>query len=177
LRDYAKAPETTPDLHGGEMTWLALRMYREYREYDECSPLAIEGLGLEMLVSVARRRGVDERRAPNWLGRAVDLLRSEFFRNLTVNEIAAEVGVHPLHLSRVFRQFHRQSIGDYLRQVRIQFACQRLMEAEAQLADVAAATGFSDQSHFTRVFKQVTGLTPGVFQKRVAPPGPSQPAR
>jgi AraC family transcriptional regulator len=165
LREYATAPETTPDLHGGEMTWLALRLYREYREFDACSPLAIEGLALELLASVARKRGVDEKRAPHWLSRAVDLLRSEFHRNLTVNEIAAEVGVHPLHLSRVFRQFHRKSIGEYTHRLRIQFACQRLSESEAQLADVAAASGFADQSHFTRVFKQVTGLTPGAFQK------------
>ncbi|MGE0131033.1 MAG: helix-turn-helix domain-containing protein [Blastocatellales bacterium] len=168
LREYAALPETTPDLHGGEMTWLAMRLYREYREFDACSPLAIEGLALEMLASVARKRGAEEKRAPVWLARAIELLRSEFHRNLTVNEVAAEVGVHPLHLSRVFRQFHHQSIGEYTHRLRIQFACQRLSDAEVQLADLAAASGFADQSHFTRVFKQITGLTPGAFQKMAA---------
>ena len=165
LREYAPTPETFPDLHGGEVTWLAMRLYREYREPDACSPLVVEGLALEMLAAVARRGGTYEKRPPAWLSRVVEMLRAEFQRNLTVAEVAAEAGVHPFHLSRVFRQFHHQSIGDYTHRLRVHYACQQLSGAEAQLADVAAEAGFADQSHFTRVFKQITGLTPGVFQK------------
>src|SRR5207248_10375728 len=49
LREYSAVPPTSVDRHGGELVWLATRLYREYRELNACSPLAIEGLMLEML--------------------------------------------------------------------------------------------------------------------------------
>ena len=72
--------------------------------------------------------------------------------------------MHPVYLSKVFRQFHHQTIGDYLHKLRVQFACQMLANDEFQLATIADAAGFADQSHFTRVFKEFTGLTPGTFR-------------
>lgn len=164
LREYSAAPPTSIDLHGGELVWLGTRLYREYRELNACSPLAIEGLVLEMLAIAARTRETLEKRAPAWLSRAVDLLHAEFHQNLTVSQVAAEVGVHPFHLSKVFRQFHHQTIGEYAHKLRVHFACQQLAQPEADLSDVALQAGFADQSHFTRVFKQVTGLTPGAFR-------------
>ena len=164
LGEYSTVPATSVDLHGGEMVWLATRLYREYREMNACAPLAIEGLALEMLATVARTKEPSEKRAPSWLARAVDLLHADFHQNLTVNQVAAEIGVHPFHLSKVFRQFHHQSIGEYTHKLRVHFACQQLLQPEIELADVALQAGFADQSHFTRIFKQITGLTPGAFR-------------
>jgi AraC family transcriptional regulator len=78
--------------------------------------------------------------------------------------VASRVGVHPFHLSRVFRQHYHQTVGEYVHRLRVHFACGELKSDEARLAEVALAAGFADQSHFTRVFKQVTGMTPGAFR-------------
>jgi AraC family transcriptional regulator len=164
LREYAPAPATSFDLHGGELAWLAARLYREYRAMDDCSPLVIEGLGLEMLAISARGREREEKRPPAWLFEVVDLLRAEYRRNLSVAEVASRVDVHPFHLSRVFRQHYHQTVGEYVHRLRVHFACGELRSDEARLAEVALAAGFADQSHFTRVFKQVTGMTPGAFR-------------
>jgi AraC family transcriptional regulator len=51
-----------------------------------------------------------------------------------------------------------------LHRLRVQFACRQLARKGTNLAAVAAAAGFADQSHFTRVFKQFTGMTPGAFR-------------
>ncbi|HET9528888.1 MAG TPA: helix-turn-helix transcriptional regulator [Blastocatellia bacterium] len=165
LREYAPLPITCFDLHGGELVWLAARLYREYRELDACSPLVIEGLALEMLAIAARGSAATlTRREPAWLSEVIDLLRAEYRRNLSVGEIASKVGVHPIHLSRVFRQAYNQTVGDYIHRLRVRFACAELSRSDAQPAEVALAAGFADQSHFTRVFKQVTGMTPGAFR-------------
>lgn len=164
LREHAAVPDSSTDLHGGELSWLAARLYREYRAYGCRSALVIEGLSLEMLGLVARRREARERRAPVWLARAVELLHAEFDRNLTVSRVAGEVGIHPIHLSRVFRQFHHQTIGEYLHRLRVQSACRQLALSEMELGVIASATGFADQSHFTRVFKRIVGTTPGEFR-------------
>jgi AraC family transcriptional regulator len=85
-----------------------------------------------------------------------------------VQDIANVVGVHPFHLSRVFRTVHRQTIGEYVQRLRVSYACKQLAVPEIDLAEVALAAGFADQSHFTRVFKNVTGITPGVYRHMLA---------
>ncbi|HWP42755.1 MAG TPA: AraC family transcriptional regulator [Blastocatellia bacterium] len=176
LRECAAVPDTVFDLHGGELVWLAAKLYREYRAMDACSPLVIEGLALEMLAIAARSGEAEAKRPPAWLSEVIDLLREEYRRSLSVSEVASKVGVHPFHLSRVFRRFHNLTVGEYVNQLRVHFACGELLKPEAELAQLALEAGFADQSHFTRVFKQVTGTTPGAFRdgmiKRKRGPAP-----
>ena len=164
LRECGVAPQSSIALPGSELSRLAMRLYREYLNPDCCSSLVIEGLILEMLALVARPERVPERRPPEWLSRVEDLLKNSFQENLTLGEVAAQVSVNPAHLSRVFRQFHHQAISDYLHDLRVRFACQQLADPDLALSAIASASGFADQSHFTRVFKQHTGMTPGAFR-------------
>jgi AraC family transcriptional regulator len=158
------------DRRGGQLTWLAARLLREYRDGLAGPPLAVEALVCEMVFLAG---GLALRRAPErpaWLPRAVDLLNSEFRRSLRITEVAAEVGTHPTHLSRVFRERMALPIGDYVQRLRVRWASAELCRPGARLADVAAAAGFADQSHLTRVFKRVTGATPSAFRKGIVPP-------
>lgn len=160
----ASVPGPVRDARGGELVWLAARLHREYRAGDASSPLDTEGLVLEMLARAARTAGAEERRPPAWLASAVELLRAEFRESLTVADVAARVGVHPFHLSKVFRRFRRQTIGDYVQRLRVRHAAALLSAGEMSLAEVSMAAGFSDQSHFTRVCRRVTGTTPGALR-------------
>jgi AraC family transcriptional regulator len=56
-------------------------------------------------------------------------------------------------------------MGEYLRRFRVREACKRLGGRELTLAEIALQVGFADQSHFTRVFKRLTGLTPGEYRQ------------
>lgn len=164
VRACGVTPQSATALPGSELSRLAIRLYREYLNLDRCSALVIEGLVLEMLALVARPERAPERRPPDWLTRVEDLLKNSFQENLTIGEVAAQVSVNPAYLSRVFRQFHHRAIGDYLHDLRVQFACQQLADPDVALSAIASASGFADQSHFTRVFKQCTGMTPGAFR-------------
>jgi AraC family transcriptional regulator len=167
LSEYTAVPQTIMSTQGGDLTWLMLRLYREFRQPDICSPLAIEGLVMALLTDVTRLKMKNERKKPDWLARATDLIRAQFQDNLTIIDVAANVGIHPFHLSRVFKQFHNQSVGEFVNRLRVEFACHQLGSFETTLAEVALAAGFSDQSHFTRVFKRVTGMTPKVFRNTI----------
>ena len=167
LREIGVAPQSSVALPGSELSRLAMRLYREYLNLDRCSVLVIEGLVLEMLALVSRPERVPERRPPMWLSKVEDLLKNGFQENITIAEVAAQVSVNPAHLSRVFRQFHNQAISDYLHDLRVEFACQQLADPDVALSAIASASGFSDQSHFTRVFKHCTGMTPGAFRAMV----------
>jgi AraC family transcriptional regulator len=164
LQEHAIVPTVVTPTQAGDLTWLGMRLFREFRQPDFCSPLAVEGLVMAMLADVTRIRLHKERQKPAWLSQAMDLIHDQFSENLTIAGIASEVDIHPFHLSKVFRQFNHQSIGEFLNRLRIQFACRELANPERRLAEIAFASGFADQSHFTRVFKERTGMTPGAFR-------------
>ena len=167
LSEYSTVPDSPVGGDGADLTWLAIRLYREFKAPHAYSHLGIEGLVMTMLAELTRTHVKDEKRPPRWLVQAVDLLHEEFDRNLTINRVATEVGVHPFHLSKVFKQFHHQTIGEYVKILKVKFACQKLFDPQTELASVALAAGFADQSHFTRVFKQMTGMTPGAFRAAI----------
>lgn len=166
LRSHTAILDTRADFHGGIPWWLVTRLYEEFRHWDEASPLAFEGLVLEILAATARcSLGRPDRALPRWLKRVREFLDAHFADALTLDDMARTAGVHPTHLIRVFRRFHRCTPGDYVRRRRIDFACRRLLETETPMAEIALEAGFCDQSHFTHVFRRHTGQTPSAFRK------------
>jgi AraC-like DNA-binding protein len=74
--------------------------------------------------------------------------------------------VHPSYLSREFsKYFDDLSFGDYIRKLRIEKAIVLLSDPKYTLAEIAYLTGFSDQSHFNRIFKRHTGKNPSEYRK------------
>ena len=164
LRGDGIAPSRTVDLRGGELSWAAERLYREFQRHESRSDLIIEGLALEMLGALGRSVDLDPNRGPAWLAQVIDVLHAEFDQPLTVDAVARRIGVHPVHLSRVFRRYHRESLGEYLRRLRVQHAANRLAKSDIKLSEIAMESGFADQSQFSRVFKRATGFTPREFR-------------
>ena len=83
-----------------------------------------------------------------------------------VRELAKEAGVHPVYLARIFRRYYGCTIGDYVRSIRIQQAQEDLLDSNKAIAEIAIKNGFADQSHFTRSFKHVTGVTPARYRNQ-----------
>lgn len=165
-REYSAVLDQSVDLSGSAAIGLVTRLFDEFKHLDGLSALAMEGLMLELMAETSRSvLGVLDRRPPRWLSQVEELLRTRFAETLALNELAAAVGVHAVHLARVFRRFHGCSVGEYVRRLRIEFASRQLAASDLSLADIAAAAGFADQSHFSRTFKQHTRLLPTEFRK------------
>jgi len=74
--------------------------------------------------------------------------------------------VHPTYLSREFsKYFDDLSFGDYIRKLRIDRAIEMMKNSTYSLSEIAYLTGFSDSSHFNRIFKARTGKTPAAYRK------------
>lgn len=144
---------------------LGAKLYCEFNASDLASSLAIEAVTLEMMACAARcRESGPSSKAPNWLVRAREIVHDRFAEPLRITALADEIGVHPVYLSTSFRKAYGLLIGDYVRQLRIRWACERLLNSADALATVAQLAGFADQSHFCRVFKRIIGITPAAYR-------------
>jgi AraC family transcriptional regulator len=130
----------------------------------------MEGLILEILAEASRHPGsAAGRKPPAWLRSAREMLHDRFTESLSLDDMAAASGVHPTHLARMFRRHHQCSVGDYLRRLRIEWACHALAATDTPLSEIAAAAGFCDQSHFSTAFKRHTGSTPSEYRRIFRP--------
>jgi AraC-like DNA-binding protein len=143
------------------------RLAREIRaEMDARLPgfeHAVAGLARALLERLRRREGAT-RHGAWWLERARRLLRERARDKVVMCDIAAEIGVHPVHLSRAFHAHFGMTMREYLLRVRVELATAELRRAPRSLSAVGLASGFVDHGHFTRSFKRVTGMTPSAFR-------------
>ena len=159
------------ELRGRGFAWLARGLAAELRASDQGAPLAAEGLALQVLAAAMRDPERRSARRPGWLSTAEEILRERVGDCVTLSELAAEVGVHPAHLAREFRAHHGISVGEYGRRLRISWAAAEVAAGTLTLAEVAAAAGFADQSHFTRLFCRYVGTTPARYRDATRVPG------
>jgi AraC family transcriptional regulator len=147
----------------GFLLHLAHRLDGEFRMRDEVSRLAIESLVLGLLAEASRLAERGAGGAPGWLERARALVDRHVGEPLPLARVAAAVGVHPVHLARTFRRVYGTTFAAYVRQRRVERA-RMALAGPSPLSDIAALAGFADQSHFSRLFKRHTGLTPSQYR-------------
>ena len=163
FQNYSFIPESF-FTRKSQMVSLAMCLYNEFKNWQDCSSLTVEGLTLEMLGVLAQKEKFLDEKPPAWLLHIVDKLNEEFKESFSTKELSIEAGVHPVHLAKVFRKFHNQTINEYVQNLRINYASKLLCNKDLPLTEIAAMTGFADQSHLTRIFKRITQTTPGVFR-------------
>src|SRR5262249_33332192 len=161
FRDRAPLLVGPAEFRGSPPAHLALRLYQEYCRMDDLSPLPMEGLALELLAASRRPAPVAGHRPPPWLGRVTDILRGRFAEKFSLADLAAEATVCPDHLARTFRRHQGCTVGEYVRRLRVDFACRRLATSDEGVVEIALAAGFSDQSHLTKTFRRHLGVTLG----------------
>lgn len=163
LNEHA-APPDQPVTLNEESRSIATRLLAELRNFSPCSTLVIEGLTAELLAAAARSVEGSGRRAGLWLKPLFERLRAEFDQPLELKELALSMNVHPGRLSRSFRRATGKTIGEYVRDLRVQYLLRELGSEDQPIAELALAAGFYDQSHCTREFKRATGLTPAAYR-------------
>ncbi|MDQ5845739.1 MAG: AraC family transcriptional regulator [Acidobacteriota bacterium] len=167
LRGDSLTLESAFEFYGGALTRLCARLNREFHKTDSAAKLAIEGLALELLAQAARQRSVAIGAPPPWLKQAREMIVEHFPETLTLTQIAQEVGVHPVYLATAFRQKFGVTVGEFVRELRIEHACAELSKGDLPLAAIALQAGFVDQSHFSKVFKLYVGTTPANYRRTV----------
>lgn len=107
---------------------------------------------------------------PQWVNELKQLIQDQLDTqfNIELKNLSDELNLNPSYLSREFpKHFENQNFGEYIRHARISKAIQLFENEDYNLAEIAYLTGFSDQSHFSRVFKQVIGEKPADYRKKM----------
>jgi AraC family transcriptional regulator len=101
------------------------------------------------------------------LGIITNYIKSNLQLDLTLVELSAIVQLSPYHFSRLFKKSLGMTPHQYIVQQRIDRAKYLLQFNDARISEIAVQVGFCDQSHLTRGFKQILGITPKQFRARI----------
>ncbi len=97
---------------------------------------------------------------------AIETIEKNYSEEITVQSLAASMYISPQYLNRLFQRFLSRSTYQYLLEVRLSRSKELLADGRGtEIQDIAAATGFSDSSHFSKTFKKHTGYTPAEFRR------------
>lgn len=164
------AYETKDDhelLRKGMMIYDALYAWARYLQNEKHTDNPIETLLLNVYKKLLKQKS-GAKKIPPWAKELREIIQDHLDTNLTLTlkQVSQSLQVHPTYLSREFsKYFDDLSFGDYIRKLRIEKAVQLLTQSNHSLAEIAYLTGFSDQSHFNRIFKQYMGKNPSSYRK------------
>jgi AraC-like DNA-binding protein len=165
LTDVTGAPELAGTRISAPTRTLANRLQDELRWSDACTRVSVEGLALELAAAVSREQSRREPKVLAWLWRVREYLEVHYRKCPELGLVAGLVGVHPVHLIRVFRQHYKCTPGHFLRQRRLESAADALAQSEQPLLEIALEAGFADQPHFTKAFRKFSGQTPSEYRR------------
>ncbi|MCC9658606.1 AraC family transcriptional regulator [Rhodopirellula halodulae] len=100
------------------------------------------------------------------LGPVVQFIGEHYTDTISMKDMAEMAELSSSQFNQRFQTLLRMSPSEFVLSLRVDQARQLLIETEQPLAEVAAAVGFYDQSHFTKRFRRVTGMTPRAYRKR-----------
>lgn len=158
-------PDDQELLQKGMLLYDALYSWAKHLQGERHTQSPIEHLLLEVFHQFLQNKPKGKK-TPAWAKELKELIQDQMDTNLTLKELSKDLQIHPAYLSREFsKYFDNLSFGAYLRKRRIEKALELLETTNYSLTEIAYLTGFSDQSHFTRTFKQQVGKNPSAYKK------------
>ena len=141
---------------------LILKMQKELLQPDQNKFLHLQTLLLELVAYQTQKTYAIK---PQWVILLKQLLHDCWNEVLSLKEIAIQVGAHPVTISKHFRKYFNCTLGEYQRKLKIENSIDLIKNTSLSLSEIAFYCGFTDQSHFIRNFKQLTGFLPKDYRK------------
>jgi AraC-like DNA-binding protein len=164
--------KTIPDDH--ELLELGMKVYdglytwAKYLYEQKHIQEPVEYLLLEVFNKYLKQQG--SKKAPAWAGEIREMIQDQIDTNmaLSLQQVSEELKINPAYLSREFsKYFEDLSFGEYIRKMRLEKAISLMETTHYSLTEIAYLTGFSDQSHFNRIFKKQMGMKASEYKKNL----------
>lgn len=154
-------------LQKGLMIYDALYSWAKHLQKEKHTQNPIDNIFIDVYNRFLRQKSA-KKKIPDWVKEVKQIIQDQIDSNLTLTELSRSLDINPSYLSREFsKHFGNLSFGEYIRKLRIEKAMELIRMKRYSLTEIAYLTGFSDQSHFTRIFKQHTGKNPSAFKKEL----------
>ena len=154
-------------LEKGMMIYDALYRWAKFHQHEKHTQHPVEHLLIEVFEKYLKKKSAN-RKIPAWAKELKDILQDHVDTSITLKQLSKSLDINPAYLSREFsKYFNDLSFGEYIRKLRIEKAIEYLNTSNHSLTKIAYLTGFSDQSHFTRIFKKHTGSNPSAYRKKL----------
>lgn len=129
-----------------------------------------ENLLHEVYNKFLKEKQAGKKKIPLWVKDLKEIIQDQVDTQFTfdLKKISTDLELNPSYLSREFsKYFEDLNFGEYIRKIRIEKAIGLIENSKYSLTEIAYLTGFSDQSHFTRIFRLHTGKNPSSFKKNL----------
>ncbi len=154
-------------LDNGMLIYDALYSWAKHLQKEKHTQQPFENLLLDVFKKFIKNKQGPGKRMPVWVKELKEMIQDHIDTSLSLKELSKNLDINPSYLSREFsKHFNNLSFGDYIRKQRIERAIELMATPTYSLTDIAYLTGFSDQSHFTRIFKKHTGASPSEYRKK-----------
>lgn len=154
-------------LHKGMMIYDALYSWARHLQKEKHTQNPVDHLFIDVINKFSKQKS-SQKKTPDWVKELKEMIQDQVDANLSLTDISKSLDIHPSYLSREFsKYFNNLSFGEYIRKLRIEKAIELIAQHNYSLTEIAYLTGFSDQSHFTRIFKQHTGKSPSAYKKEL----------
>jgi AraC-like DNA-binding protein len=151
-------------LEKGMIIYDALYSWAKYHQGEKHTQNPVEHLLIEVFEKYLKQK--KSKKTPGWVTELKEIIQDQIDTSITLKQISKDLDINPAYLSREFsKYFDDLSFGDYIRKLRIDKAVAYLNNSDYTLTKIAYLTGFSDQSHFTRIFKKYSGKSPSEYRK------------
>lgn len=148
-----------------DLKFLMYQIFTETKLDDTLSTLSIKALLLETLSKMVSNQQTNAAKNPTWVAEIKAILNDQFSETLSLDYLSKTANIHPVHLSRDFPKYFSSGLGAYIRKLRIQKSLELISQKNLDLTTIAFDCGFSDQSHFTRCFREINGINPSAYRK------------
>ncbi|MBK7709387.1 MAG: helix-turn-helix transcriptional regulator [Acidobacteria bacterium] len=147
---------------------LFYNVLKEFKFGDNASATTIDSLLVRIFGAIAPNETRVDRSVPRWVAKMDEILHAFPEKEFSLLELARELNVHFAHISRDFGRYFGCNFSRYVRKIKVERSLGLLRRSELSLIDIAYMSGFSDQSHFIRCFREFNGLTPKEFRRLLA---------
>jgi len=152
----------------GMLLYDALYSWAKYLQKEKHTQQPFENLLLNAINQFLKNKPGSKKKIPAWAQELKEIIQDHIDASLSLKELSKGLDINPSYLSREFsRYFGDLSFGEYIRKQRIEKAIELMETPSYSLTEIAYLTGFSDQSHFTRIFKKHTGQNPSDYRKKL----------
>lgn len=154
-------------LEKGMIIYDALYSWAKYHVHDKHTWEPMDQLLLKVFHQFMQKES-RKRKIPDWVKKLKETIQDQIDTNYSLNlgKMSKELSLSSSYISREFsKYFDSLSFGEYIRKLRVDKSKELLRTGAHSLAEIAYLTGFSDQSHFIRVFKKNEGVTPAEYKK------------